>query len=179
MTEHNKTHHNKTKHKETNHDNEEKPVENLDTTEFEIKEQPEQVDWEDKYKRALAEHVNLLKTTAREKEEFRQFAQIRFVEQILPVYDNLKTSLIHSGEEKSNWVQGVEYVVKQFADTLKQMGVEEIETAGKPFDHELMEAISEEESEDKKLIDTVARQISCGYKLNNRIIKPARVVVYK
>ncbi len=170
-------------HKDFEKKNLEKEVKDVPNEEENIKEcsdkNEEKVDWEDKYKRALAEHANLLKSTAKEKEEFRQFAQIRFIEQILPVYDNLKISLVHSGEEKSNWVQGVEYVVKQFADTLKQIGVEEVETAGKKFSHDEMEAVSEEETEDKKLIDTVARQITCGYKFKDRIIKAARVVVYK
>ncbi len=136
-------------------------------------------EFEEKYLRALAEHQNLLKQTAKEKDDFRQFAQIRFIDQILPVYDNLKISLVHVGDEKSNWVQGVEYVVKQFADTLKQMGVEEIETVGKIFNHDEMEAVSDEETEAEQNDGTVAKQITNGYKLNGRVIRAARVVVYK
>jgi len=136
-------------------------------------------EYEEKYLRALAEHQNLLKQTAKEKDDFRQFAQIRFIEQILPIYDNLKISLVHVGEEKSSWVQGVEYVVKQFADTLKQMGVEEIETAGKKFNHQEMEAVSEVETMEDKKIDHVAQQITSGYQLNGRVVRAARVVVYK
>lgn len=139
----------------------------------------EVVNWEDKYFRALAEHQNLLKQTAKDKEDFRQFAQVRFIDQILPVYDNLKISLVHVGEEKSSWVQGVEYVIKQFGDTLKQMGVEEIEAVGKEYDHEEMEAVSEEETDDQTKNHQVAKQITCGYKLNGRVIRAARVVVYK
>lgn len=145
----------------------------------ETEKEAEVVDWEDKYKRALAECQNILKQTAKEKEDFRQFAQVRFIEQILPVYDNLKISLVHVGEEKSSWVQGVEYVVKQFADTLKQLGVEEIETQGNKFNHEEMEAVSEEETSEEKKADHVAKQINAGYKLNGRVIRPARVIVYK
>lgn len=136
-------------------------------------------EFEEKYLRALAEHHNLLKQTAREKDEFRQFAQMRLIEQILPVYDNLKISLVHSGEEKSSWVQGVEYVVKQFADVLKQFGVEEIEVLGKEFDHKVMEAVSEEETGDKKQVAKVAKEITAGYLLGEKVIRPARVVVYK
>jgi molecular chaperone GrpE len=139
----------------------------------------EEIDWQDKYKRVLADNQNLLKQTAKEKEEFRRFAQIRFVEQILPVYDNLKASLAHVGEEKSPWVQGVEYVLRQFADTLKQLGVEEIETAGREFDHHEMEAVDEEEAIEAGQVGKVAKQLTAGYKLQGRLIRPARVVVYK
>lgn len=136
-------------------------------------------EYEEKYLRALAENQNTLKQTAKEKEEFRQFAQIRFIEQVLPVYDNLKISMEHVGEDKSPWVQGVEYVVKQFRDVLKQFGVIEIETLGQKFNHAEMEAVSEEETTDKKLVDHVCRQITPGYKLSDRLIRAARVVVYK
>lgn len=136
-------------------------------------------EFQEKYMRALAENQNLLKQTAKEKDEFRQFAQMRFLDQILPVYDNLKMSLVHAGDEKSNWMQGVEYVVKQFADTLKQMGVDEIEAAGKKFDHNEMEAVNEEITDNEKLDGMVAKQLNCGYKLNDRVIRPARVAVYK
>lgn len=136
-------------------------------------------EFEEKYLRSLAESQNVLKQTAKEKEEFRQFAQIRFIEQVLPVYDNLKISMDHVGDEKSPWVQGVEYVVKQFGDVLKQFGVIEIETLGHKFNHSEMEAVSEEETLDKKAVGHVAKQVTPGYKLSNRLIRAARVVVYK
>lgn len=138
-----------------------------------------QDEYKDKYLRLLAENQNLLKQTAREKDEFRQFAQMRLIEQILPVYDNLKISLVHVGEEKSSWVQGVEYVVKQFADILKQFGVEEVITKDQAFDHNTMEAVSEEETGDKKLDGKVAKEVTAGYLLGGKVIKPARVTVYK
>lgn len=136
-------------------------------------------EFKDKYLRVLAENQNLLKQTAKEKDEFRQFAQMRFIEQILPIYDNLKISLVHAGGEKSNWVQGVEYVVKQFADTLKNMGVTEVVTVGKKFDHHTMEAVSHEETVDDKLDGLVAKEITSGYLLGDKVIKAARVAVYQ
>jgi molecular chaperone GrpE len=138
-------------------------------------------DWENKYKRALADYQNLLKQTAREKAEFGQFAREQFLIEVLPVYDNLKASLIHFNEDhdQSNWIKGVEYVAKQFKDILSSMGIEEIKTLGEKFDHYTMEALKNEETEDEEKDGTVAQEVLAGYKLNGKIIRVARVAVYK
>jgi len=138
-------------------------------------------DWQDKYKRALADYQNLLKQTAREKAEFGRFAREQFLIEILPVYDNLKMSLIHFQEDadQNNWVKGIEYVTKQFKDTLAGMGVEEIKTIGMNFDYNTMEAMDNEETEDKKHNGKVAKEIKAGYKLNGKVVMPAKVIVYK
>lgn len=138
-------------------------------------------DWQDKYKRALADYQNLLRQTAREKEEFGQFAREQFLIEILPVYDNLKISLQHIDEEakKNGWLEGIRHIAKQFKGILENMGVTEIETVGEKFDHNSMHAVENEEVEDKKKDGVVVRELSAGYKLNNKVIKEARVVVYK
>jgi len=138
-------------------------------------------DWQNKYLRALADYQNLLRQTAKEKAEFGQFARERFLMEILPVYDNLKMSLGHFNKDadQNNWIKGVEYVVKQFKDILANMGAEEIKTVGVEFDHALMDAVESEITDDKKQDGLVARELSAGYKLNGKVIKAARVVVYK
>lgn len=138
------------------------------------------VSFENKYKRALADYQNLLKQTAREKEEFGQFARMNFLQEILPVYDNLKISLQHVNEDtgQGGWAEGIKHIVKQFKDILESMGVMEIKTIGEKFDHHTMEAIDSEETKDKKQDGMVARELSAGYKLNGKIVKAARVVVY-
>lgn len=127
---------------------------------------------EHKYKRALADYQNLLKRTAAEKQEFAKFANEELIREILPVYDNLKMSLLHADKEaeKNGWLEGVGHVVRQFKDTLNAMGVEEIEAEGKKFDHHTMEAV-----EGKG--DMVKREIKPGYKLRGRVIVPAKVIV--
>jgi molecular chaperone GrpE (heat shock protein) len=136
---------------------------------------------ENKYKRALADYQNLLKQTAKEKEEFGQFARMNFLHEILPVYDNLKISLQHfNGDtDQNNWAEGIRHIVKQFKDILENMGVMEIKTVGEKFDHHTMEAVDSEETKDKKHDGIVARELSAGYKLNGKVVKVARVVVYK
>lgn len=138
-------------------------------------------DWEGKYLRAIADYQNLLKQTAREKEEFGQFARERFLQEILPVYDNLKISLQHIDEEasKSSWLEGIKHIVNQFKGVLTDLGVTEIKTVGEKFDHSSMHAVENKETADKKKDGTVARELQSGYKLSGKVIREARVVVYK
>jgi nucleoside triphosphatase len=146
-----------------------------------LKNSEEQNNFEHKYKRALADYQNLLRQTAKEKAEFGQFAREQFLMEILPVYDHLKMSLEHFNKDtdQNNWIKGIEYVVKQFKDILTSMGAEEIKTVGAEFDHALMEAVENEVTDDGEQDGLVARELSAGYKLNGKVIKAARVVVYK
>lgn len=137
-------------------------------------------DWQNKYKRALADYQNLLKQTAKEKMEFAAYANERMIKEILPVYDHLKLALeYHNGETTDGWLKGIEHVVKQFKDVLEKIGVAEINAADKKFDHNLMEAIDSEETADENLAGQVARQVKTGYRLNGKVIEPVKVVVYK
>ncbi len=125
---------------------------------------------ENRYKRAMADYQNLIKQTAKEKQEFVKYANEQFLYEILPVYDNLKMALKHSGEKNDKWIEGVNYVVKQFKSVLENAGVEEIETVGKKFDHNLMEAIDGRG-------ETVKQEVRPGYKLRGKVIAPAKVIL--
>ncbi|MFH1427465.1 MAG: nucleotide exchange factor GrpE [Patescibacteria group bacterium] len=127
---------------------------------------------EGKYKRALADYQNLIKETAKEKAEFAKYANRELLHEIIPIYDNLKLSLKHTDEiaTKNGWVQGVQYIVKQFRDVLKRAGVEEIKTKGEKFNPETMEAI-----EGKG--DKVKKEVKPGYKLHGKVFIPAKVIV--
>ena len=141
----------------------------------------EKKDYKIKYLRALADYQNLLKQTAREKEEFAKFANEQLIMEILPVYDNLKVSLSHIGDEekKNGWAEGIKHIVSQFKNILENIGVEEIKTTGEKFDPNTMEAVGKEETEDKKQDGMVERELSAGYKLKGKVIRAARVAVYK
>lgn len=136
---------------------------------------------EHKYKRALADYQNLLKQTAREKEEFAKFANEQLIMEILPVYNNLKVSLSHVGddEKKNGWAEGIKHIVSQFKNILENIGVEEIKTAGEKFDPNTMEAVKQEETDDEKKDGIVVSELSAGYKLKGKVIRAARVAVYK
>ena len=129
-------------------------------------------EFEYKYKRALADYQNLIKRTSEEKQEFAKYANEHLIHEIIPVYDNLKMSLKHTDKEasKNGWLEGVKHVVKQFKDTLKNLGVEEINTVNKKFDPYTMEAI---EGKGEK----VKKEIKTGYKLNGKVIISAKVIL--
>jgi len=148
---------------------------------FQYLSEVEKDDFKDKYLRALADYQNVLKQTDREKQEFGKYANERLILEILPVYDNLKVSLEHADEtiSKNGWVEGIKHVIKQFGDILKNFGVEEIKTEGAKFDHDIMEAVSQEETDDESKDHMVAKELSSGYKLNGKVIKAARVAVYE
>ncbi|MFA5886703.1 MAG: nucleotide exchange factor GrpE [Patescibacteria group bacterium] len=132
----------------------------------------EEEPWEHQYKRALADYQNLLKQTAKDRTEFIKYALSDFLYDILPVYDHLKMSLAGLSEEESKnaWVEGVRHVLKQFKEVLNVRGVEEVKTMGEKFDHNTMEAID-------GTGETVKQEIMPGYKLNGKVIRPAKVIV--
>lgn len=140
--------------------------------EKEEKEEKKGKDLEEKYKRALADFQNLLKRHERERTEYVKYANEQILVEFITVYDHLKMSLDHIDEEaKDNpWVHGIRHVVKQFGSLLKANGIEEIKTMGEKFDHHTMEAVK---GGGKK----VKKEIKAGYKLNEKVIISARVIL--
>lgn len=137
-----------------------------------LREESDLGSWEERYKRALADYQNLLKQTAKERQEFIRYALDDFLQNVLPVYDHLKMSLssLPEGELKNPWVEGVGHVLKQFKEVLCQHGIEEIKTVGEKFDHQTMEAVSGSG-------EIVKVEVQPGYKLNGKLIRPAKVIV--
>lgn len=129
-------------------------------------------DLQNKYLRALADYQNLLKQSAKDREEFVKYANEQLIMEIIPVYDNLKTSLEHVDDEvqKNGWLEGIKYVIKQFKDILNNLGIEEIETEGKKFDHKTMEAM-------EGMGEKVKKEVRPGYKLKGKVIIPAKVIL--
>lgn len=137
-------------------------------------------DFEHKYKLALADYQNLLKQTAKDRRDSILYANQALILEMLPVYDNLKLSVKHGGEESSNqWLSGITYVIAQFKKALEDAGVKEVLTAGQPFDPATMEAVENRPTEDKKIDGQVAEELKGGYLLNEKVLIPARVAVYK
>lgn len=130
--------------------------------------------WQDKYLRALADYQNLSRQVLKEKQEFAKFATEDFLEELLPVYDHLKLSIkdLDESQKKNAWVVGVTYVLKQFKEVLAAKGISEIETKGQKFDHETMDAVEGEG-------EMVAGELKPGYKLHDKVIRPAKVTVKK
>src|ERR1019366_2248251 len=136
----------------------------------------------DKYLRAAADLDNYRKRVAREKEELARFTTERVVAALLPTLDNLERAIDAAqthGAENSALLQGLTQVHSQFRRTLMEFGLQEITAdAGQPFDPNLHEAINQVESPEHAE-GHVVEQFQRGYKLADRLLRPARVVVSK
>ena len=135
----------------------------------------------DKFLRAAADLDNYRKRVAREKEELARFTAERVVSALLPVLDNLERALDAAQQQSAppSLMEGLRQVQTQFRRTLEEFGLKEITVhAGHPFDPNLHEAVSSTSSEEHPE-GHVLEQIQRGYRLADRLLRPARVVVSK
>ena len=130
---------------------------------------------DDRYKRMLAEFENFKKRSAKERESLYNSILSDVVAGMLPILDNLENaSKIETKDEE--YKKGIELVLKQFQDTLKSKGVEEIKTVGETFDPELHEAVSSIQDETKGEKEIV-QEYRKGYKIGSKVIRHSMVVV--
>jgi len=129
----------------------------------------------DRLARLQAEFENARKRAERERVSDREYATGSVVEQFLPVLDNFELAL-KSTSSAEQLRSGVELIVKQMEDVLRQMQVNPIPAVGEPFDPRVHEALGTVERAD--LPDQhVAEEIRRGYKLRERLLRPAMVRV--
>lgn len=135
---------------------------------------------QDLYLRAKAEMENVKKRFQKEKQDLLKYANESLLKQLLPVADNLEKAIGHSQEQNSlkTLLEGVDLTLKGLMDTLNKAGVEPLEAVGEPFDPNFHEAMSEAESEEAPP-GTVIQEFQKGYTLNNRLLRPAMVVISK
>jgi len=124
---------------------------------------------ENQLKRALADYQNLEKRIAEEKSSWIKAANKSLLLKLLPGLDSLLLAEKHTQDE------GVKLSIKHFLDILEQDGVKKIETAGKDFDPNLMEAIVTQNGEEGKVIE----EVRAGYMLYDSVLRPAQVIVGK
>jgi len=133
----------------------------------------------DRYLRAVADLENFRRRTVREKEELRQFAASRVLEDLLPAMDNLGFALAAAKKPEAdlkNLAGGVEMVLSQLKSALASHGLKEINPAGQAFDANLHESISAQPSADVPE-GSVTAVVRTGFSLNGRLLRPASVVV--
>ena len=130
--------------------------------------------------RSRAELDNYRKRVVREKEEAIRYANGALLEDLLPILDNFELGLSAAkhAPEAAGIVQGLEMVRKQLEDFLRAHGVETLDAVGAPFDPNVHDAVAEEHS-DEVAESHVLRQSRRGFKLRDRLIRPASVVVSK
>jgi molecular chaperone GrpE len=134
----------------------------------------------DRFLRQTADFDNYKKRAARERQEAISFANENLLVKLLPVLDAFEMALAAASHDPSgkSLLAGIVMISQQLRSTLAEAGLEEIDAHGKPFDPNLHEAISQEETTEAPE-GQVLRQIRKGYRFRNRLIRPAGVVVAK
>jgi molecular chaperone GrpE len=127
------------------------------------------------YLRLAADFENFRRRRAQETLDRARYASESAAVALLPVLDNLQRAIQHA-PEGDPMVDGVRMVARQFEDALASIGVTPIEAAGQPFDPALHEAIGGEESPEVEQ-DTVVDVLQPGYRLHDRVLRPALVRV--
>lgn len=129
----------------------------------------------DRLKRLMAEFDNYKKRASKEREQLYNSLVADIMMAFLPVMDNLEKA-INTNTEDEGYKQGMELVAKQFQDVLKSFGLEEIKTEGEIFDPSLHEAVSSVQDDTKKSQEIV-EEFRKGYKMGDKVIRHAMVVV--
>jgi molecular chaperone GrpE len=130
---------------------------------------------DDRFLRLAADFDNYKKRAARERREYVTLANERLIGELLPILDDLERALNAAEEHEEGQLEdGVRLVHRSLAGLLERYGVTPIETDGK-FDPHVHEALLSQpsEAEEGSVIDVVQK----GYKLGDRVVRPARVVV--
>jgi len=131
----------------------------------------------DQLLRKQADIENVKKRLTREKEEFQKFSLAQTIQSLLPILDGFELAL-KSEATGEDYRRGVKIIYLQFLGTLQRMGLESIESVGKPFDpnlHEAIAAVETDEYPDQQVVDELQR----GYFFKQRLLRPARVRVAK
>lgn len=132
--------------------------------------------------RTTADFDNFKKRAAREKTEAIHYANAALLQKLLPILDNFEMALAAAqnagGDQLAAFQSGVAMIQQQLRTALAENGLEEIDAAGQPFDPNFHEAVSQQESAEIPE-GHVLQQLRKGYKLKDRLLRPATVVVAK
>ena len=129
------------------------------------------------WQRAAADYQNLKRRAEKEREEYGRLAAAALVINILPLLDDLERALqsVDIRLAGLTWVDGIRLIYRKFQAVLEAAGVSEIKAEGETFDPNLHEAVMYGEGEEGKVVAEVQK----GYRLGDRVIRPAMVVVGK
>jgi molecular chaperone GrpE len=132
----------------------------------------------DRLARLQAEFENYRKRSGREQQEFREYAVAEALKSFLPVLDSFELALKNASQagDGGGLRSGLELIRKQFQDALTKLGVREIPARGTAFDpqwHQAVEVVETDQAEDNHVLEELQR----GYKLKDRLLRPAMVRV--
>ena len=165
----------KEQNKETAKKSTKKEVENL--KDLLAKAEETANDYKDKWMRNVAEFDNYKKRNAKIWQDAFNEGVVNTINKILPIGDNLDWAINMPLDEKTK--EGLINLRRKFLETLLDMGIEEIDPTGKPFDPNIAEAVMQVEGAEGEEPDTVKQVFQKGYKIKEKIIRYAKVSVIK
>jgi molecular chaperone GrpE len=130
----------------------------------------------DRLARMQADFENARKRASREQQEFRDYALGDAIKALLPILDSFERAMKVGASEKSEFHSGIELIYKQLQDALAKLGLQPIRSKGEQFDprlHEAIEMVDTHDAKDHEVLDELQR----GYKLKDRLLRPAMVRV--
>ncbi len=128
----------------------------------------------EQYQRILAEYANYKRRTEQEKEQIGVFTKAEILTALLTSLDNMERAV--EAPAGDDYKTGVDLVMRQFKEALEKMGLEEINPVGEPFDPNFHNAVMREDAEDVDT-ETVTQVFQKGYKLGEKVLRPAMVKV--
>ena len=156
---------------------EEKKTRKSKTAELEAKLDTVQKELEtarDQYQRMLAEYANYKRRTEQEKQQIGAYTKADVLTALLTSVDNMEKAIAAPAGE--DYKTGVDMVLRQFMEALHKLGLEEIGVEGEPFDPNVHNAVMREDAEDIEQ-ETVTAVFQKGYKIGDRVLRPAMVKV--
>src|SRR5215831_6463201 len=132
----------------------------------------------DRLARLQAEFDNYRKRAAKENADFRDFAVADAARTLLPAIDNLSLALKNAAASPDDFRKGVELIYKQLQDALTKLNVQRVPAQGEPFDprvHEAIEVVESDEVPDHHVLE----ELQPGYRMKDRLLRPAMVIVAK
>lgn len=127
------------------------------------------------WQRAAADLQNYKRRTEQERADAAKYAEFPLMLHLLPIADDLQRALDKVSVHLAGltWVQGIELIYRKLQHTLEAHGLTEVKAAGESFDPNLHEAVMTADGEEGKVIEELQK----GYRLHDRVIRPAMVVV--
>ena len=131
---------------------------------------------DNKLKRLQADFENFRRRTNKEREEIGNVVTQELLKSLLPILDNFERAMAAEQKDSEAFKKGVEMIYTQLQETLKNNGLEKIETEGKKFDPNFHQAVMRVENADLE-DDTIAQELQKGYIVRGKVIRPSMVQV--
>lgn len=130
------------------------------------------------WQRALADYQNLKREWERKQGQFMQDAKVKFLLEMLPIIDHLKSALAQPTDPSHylDWRQGITHIGAEWEQLLKRWEIEQVPTVGQIFDPHIHEAVEQRGGKNSGA-DIVVAEVRPGYKCGDRLLYPAQVII--